>query len=167
MMSNYYNAKIYKISSPQSKKYYIGSTCMDLEDRLSYHKWGYRNWLKDPKNGYCTSYEILMYGDYKIELIEKNILCKDINDVLNIERKYQLENSKEIVNAIVAGGRPRTTWINEDKIYECNCGRAFQNKYRTLWVHRHSKNHKESLIEKHVVEDILNDILIEYNDNDF
>ena len=64
------NGKIYTIRSFQTEKYYIGSTNhKTLSQRLSKHKSKYREWLKDKKK-YITSFEILKYDDYYIELLE-------------------------------------------------------------------------------------------------
>jgi hypothetical protein len=67
---NYQNKKIYKITSFQTNKIYIGSTAQPkLCSRMSQHKNKYNNYL----NGiyaYMTSFELLKYTDAKIELIE-------------------------------------------------------------------------------------------------
>ena len=65
------NGKIYTIRSFQTDKYYIGSTNhKTLSQRLSKHKSNYKDWLKDKDSCYVTSFEILKYDDYYIELLE-------------------------------------------------------------------------------------------------
>lgn len=64
-------AKVYKITSPDTPKIYIGITtkrllCM----RLSQHVFDYKRYL-DNKHGYVSSYEIIKTKNYKIELIEQ------------------------------------------------------------------------------------------------
>jgi predicted GIY-YIG superfamily endonuclease len=55
---------IYKIVSDSTDKIYIGSTVKTLEKRLEYHENSYEIWYhKDFRRGYCTSFEILKYGD--------------------------------------------------------------------------------------------------------
>ena len=63
--------KIYKLSNIHTDEIYIGSTCMlNLDDRLLFHKECYKFWiLRNYKRNYCSSFEILKYGDYKIELL--------------------------------------------------------------------------------------------------
>jgi hypothetical protein len=63
--------KVYKISSPDIDKIYIGITtkrllCM----RLSQHVFDYKRYL-DNKHGYVSSYEIIKTKNYKIELLEE------------------------------------------------------------------------------------------------
>ena len=65
--------KIYKIVSSQTDKIYIGSTKQKLGNRLSGHKTSYKAWLKDNNHYYLTSFEILKFNDYAIELIESCI----------------------------------------------------------------------------------------------
>ena len=64
---------IYKIVSPSIDKIYVGSTVKTLEMRLDEHEKDYGCWLyRGCRSGYLTSFEILKYGDYKIELIEED-----------------------------------------------------------------------------------------------
>jgi hypothetical protein len=58
--------KIYKLSSLQNPKIYIGSTKLSLNTRFILHKTKYKNRVK-----YITANEILQYPDCKIELIEE------------------------------------------------------------------------------------------------
>ena len=44
--------------------------------------------------------------------------------------------------------------------YICNCGIILQNKYKTKWNHFRSNQHKQRLIEKHIVEDILTELIV-------
>ncbi len=61
--------KIYKITSSQTNKIYIGSTCKKyLSSRLSNHKFEYSQRML--KKNYCSSFEIVKFDDCKIELIE-------------------------------------------------------------------------------------------------
>ncbi len=48
---------------------YIGSTTQNLKSRLSQHKYFYKQYLNG-KNIYYSSFEILKYNDYEIQLIE-------------------------------------------------------------------------------------------------
>ena len=72
--------KIYRIYSLLGGVCYIGQTGNKyISRRLSQHVYNKRNNLC-----YCSSFEVLKYPDYKIELIDE---CKDdkIND---LENKY-------------------------------------------------------------------------------
>ena len=66
---DYKNGKIYSIRSYQTDEIYIGSTCSPLNKTIWNHKAKYKQYLND-KSHYLTSFEILKYDDYYIELIE-------------------------------------------------------------------------------------------------
>jgi len=89
MPVNYQLGKIYKLSSPNTEFYFIGSTCVDLNRRLISHKRKYKEFLEDPKI-YTQDFEILKNGDCKIELIEE----------------YPCLNKRELTN--------REKWHNQD-----------------------------------------------------
>ena len=57
--------KIYKLTSEQTPKVYIGSTKLNLNTRFILHKTKYKNKVK-----YITANEILQYDDCKIELVK-------------------------------------------------------------------------------------------------
>lgn len=70
--------KIYKITSNNTNKIYIGSTTKPLHERLKGHIRDYKNfckfWIERDMNGNpncCSSRKILSYGDYNIELIDE------------------------------------------------------------------------------------------------
>ena len=88
-------AKVYKITSPDTSKIYIGVTqkrllCM----RLSQHAHDYRRYLNN-KHGYVSSYEIIKTKNYKIELIEEFTYNnkKEKHD----KEKYYIDLNKSIV----------------------------------------------------------------------
>ena len=60
-INKYNNGKIYTIRSPNTDKYYIGSTCNTLTNRFMSHK--------SPSNK-CESKEIIDLGEAYIELLE-------------------------------------------------------------------------------------------------
>ena len=96
-MKNYQNGKIYKITSPQSDKYYIGSTQSTLDERFGTHLSHYKSGER-----FCTSIQLLQYDDCKIELIE-NYPCDNVNELRRREGIIQLENIDMIVNKRIAG----------------------------------------------------------------
>ena len=57
------------VAAPLCIEIYIGSTINSLDERLQGHEQSYIKWLNSLRN-YCTSSEILKYGDYSIELLE-------------------------------------------------------------------------------------------------
>jgi hypothetical protein len=99
-MSNnkYQHGKIYKISSSQTDKIYVGSTYQQLCQRISNHRRNYRDWLVDGKN-FISSYEILKYPDAKIILIEK-YPCNDKDELHAREEYHRLQNKDICVNIV-------------------------------------------------------------------
>lgn len=94
---NKYNyTKIYKITSPQTNRIYIGSTCKKyLSSRLSDHKFEYKRHIQTNAKNYCSSFEIVKFDDCKIELLE---LC----NLETKEERYQkerehIENNKDYI----------------------------------------------------------------------
>lgn len=86
--------KIYKLTSQQTPKVYIGSTKLNLNTRFILHKTKFKNRVK-----YITANEILQYPDCKIELVEE---CNcDIIDLKKKEGDYI--KSSDAVNKNIAG----------------------------------------------------------------
>lgn len=90
-MPDYSKAKIYKITSLQSEKIYIGSTTAALSQRFSQHK----NVLNN-----CTSKQLLEYDDVKIELIE-DYPCKSGRELTEREI-YHITNTTNCINKITS-----------------------------------------------------------------
>ena len=70
---------IYVLSSPTTDKIYVGSTIQPLNERFNMHKSNYTN--------YSYSYEIIKYGDSRIDLVEE-VEYNEIEELLWIEREY-------------------------------------------------------------------------------
>ena len=133
---------IYKIISRNSNKIYIGSTTKMLYQRLLGHENNYRKY-KCGKMNYITSFKILEYGQYHIELIES--VEFDTKDELRKLEGYYIQTFKAIcVNKNIAGlTKNESSRIfrvqNRDKINEkqneilnCVCGKTYTrvNKLR-------------------------------------
>ena len=87
-------SRIYKLTSQQTPKIYIGSTKLSLNTRFILHKTKYKKQVK-----YITANEILQYPDCKIELIEECNLNK--NDLRKKEGEYI--KMLDCVNSNIAG----------------------------------------------------------------
>jgi len=98
-MNKYNNSKIYAIKSNQTDKIYIGSTCLDIYERLRKHRQDYRYYLLGNKKK-TTSIEILKFEDHFIILLE-NVNCKNKNELLIKESQYINENINHCVNRII------------------------------------------------------------------
>ena len=144
------SGKIYKIISGSTEKIYIGSTIKSLEERLDRHEDNYENWFNtDFKNSYCSSFEILKYGDYKIELLE-DYPCLNRSELLEREGFYQISNYSICVNILIAGKNINFRKMKLQSKYICDCGQTIQNKYKTRRSHSKSDSHKSKIKELHL-----------------
>jgi len=89
------NSKIYKITSPQIDKIYIGSTTKNLNERLRGHKKSLKNYNKGIYS-YITSFEIIIFNDCKIELIEE-FPCNSKKE-LRIRERHHIEQNENVIN---------------------------------------------------------------------
>ena len=93
----------YKITSTNTDKVYVGSTKKDINERLNQHEQDYKRY-QDGKFHYITSFEILEYKDYKIELLE-NKICESKEERSTLECKYII-NTPNTVNRNLPGRTP-------------------------------------------------------------
>ena len=89
---NYANTQCYKIVSKQTDKIYIGMTTQTLANRLSGHKSKYRQYTTGDKKTFCSSSEILKYGDAEIVFLF-NCPCNSKEEVSVIERETIIKNN--------------------------------------------------------------------------
>lgn len=95
-MPDYSKGKIYAIKSPSCDKFYIGSTCQTLSKRMNTHKSHYKMFIKGLLN-YTRSYDLLMYSDAFIELIE-DYPCQTRFQLEQRERFYIETLNDKVVN---------------------------------------------------------------------
>jgi hypothetical protein len=91
---DYKNGKIYTIRSYQTDDIYIGSTTQTLTKRLSKHKSDFKRWKKGTYH-YVTSYELIKYNDFYIELLE---VCPCSNKMELFRREGELIRSMDCIN---------------------------------------------------------------------
>ena len=141
MENKYVNGKIYKISSASCDNIYIGSTYLTLKQRLQKHMDSYLCFKKG-KYHYVTSFDIIQYGDHKIELIEP-FPCNSKTEIEVREGYFQRLHKDNIVNARIAG-RTNKQYILDTKekkrLYdieyrnnlikiECSCGISIAKRH--------------------------------------
>lgn len=93
----YKNGKVYIIYSENAKLGYVGSTIQSLECRLMKHKTdmaGYFGLLNKTRN-YRSSFEVLIYNDYKIILLE-DFKCLNRRELEKREALWMLKLSEKI-----------------------------------------------------------------------
>ena len=141
-MAKYQKGKIYAIRSYQTDKIYIGSTCDTLSRRLSGHRMQFKN-FKNGKSRFVTSFELLKYADYYIELLE---LYPCDSKIELHKREGELIRSNECVNKVIPGRTKKEYYNNnKDKIskhkstkIKCCCGSEITRRH----LARHQKTEK-------------------------
>ena len=99
--NRYQSGKIYTIKSYKTDFYYIGSTCIDLSKRLKQHQCNYKRYING-KSNYVTSFDILVYDDHYIELLE-NFKCESRKELIQREGELIKLHKNNLVNKNVAG----------------------------------------------------------------
>ncbi len=100
-MPDYKKGQIYRLWSPHTDKFYIGSTCSPLAKRLYEHKKNYNLFLKY-KSVYYSSFELFHLGEVKIELIE-DFACNNKKELERREGQLIREHKDNIINLNIAG----------------------------------------------------------------
>ena len=142
----YHTSKIYRISSPQCEKFYIGSTTRTLKNRLAGHKTDYKIYIEKGIGSCLTSFEVVKFDDAIIELI-KDVKCENRKDLDKIEGECIKEHHDRILNKNVAG-RTVKEWKeahkNEIKDKQKEWYEAHKNeiKYKTK---QYREAHKENI----------------------
>ena len=164
-MVNYQNGKIYMITTNHNCKIYVGSTTQTLLKRIKDHRTRYNLWKIDPeRQKFLSSFELLDFDDYKIELIE-NFPCDSEKDLLCREGYYHKLYRPFVVNIHILT-RTDKEWRDEHKPYiqECNKKYYEENKEKLLEQYKqyrddnpelikeqrkkHYKKHKEAILAK-------------------
>jgi hypothetical protein len=102
---------IYKIGSPNTELYYIGSTT-NVKNRFSVHLSIYKKYSDNSSKINSMSYKILKCGDPYIEILDE-IEYENKEDLLTLERKYILEGGENTVNKSL---RYRNKYYNSEKM---------------------------------------------------
>jgi hypothetical protein len=117
--------KIYKITSPQTDKVYIGSTKQTLKYRFSHHKSGAKH-----KGKYYSSFDLIQnYSDCEIELIQEVEV-----DQRYIRERYWIEFYQDkCVNERIPIRTKEETREHQREYYEANREqiREHQRAYRS------------------------------------
>jgi hypothetical protein len=147
--TNYGKGKIYKIVSDMTDKIYIGSTTKDyLKQRLSKHKYNYKQWLNG-KTNYMSSFEIVKNEDATIVLLE-SYPCNSKDQLLARERFYIEENKNLCINKQIPGrSQKEYAFANKDKCAKIK--RKHYDTYTDKMKERaiiHYNENKEKVLER-------------------
>ena len=127
---------IYKITNSENNFVYVGKTDRTLCSRLSKHENDYGKWLnRGCRRNYLTSFEILKYTGYKIELLE----IVEFPSLLDEREKYYI-NHIECVNIIHNKNISSPTFL-------CPCGETVDSTFR--FKHSKSRTHRRTIKEVH------------------
>jgi hypothetical protein len=127
---------IYKITNTQNDFVYVGKTLDNIYNRLNRHELDYGAWLnRGCRRGYLSSFEILRFDGYKIELIES---VEDETLLSSRERHYI--NCIECINIQSNKNVSSPTFL-------CPCGAVVSSVKR--YKHNKSSAHRKRLRELH------------------
>jgi uncharacterized protein with PIN domain len=92
--------RIYKLTSPQTEKVYIGSTTQTLHARLADHRKDYTRYING-KIAHLRSCDIMHYGDIQIELMFEGLV--DHRHILNKMEGEFIQSHPNCTNDRVSG----------------------------------------------------------------
>ena len=130
---------IYKLSSPQTDKVYIGYTTQTLANRKIQHR------FINKHHRSCKSKEITQYDDFDIELLEE-VEFNNKNEIYDKEKEY-IQNTPNCINKYnniysVRWGQDVKTYMKEWReakgITICDCG----GHYNIFHKKRHFESYK-------------------------
>ena len=152
MAGNQILGRIYKLTSGQTDKVYIGSTTRTINRRFTEHRRNFKLWM-DGHTNYVTSVELCKFDDCKVELIYQGLFDSK-KDLLRLEGEY-IGNNNDCVNKAIAGRtlqeyeESRRDKHNEWKRIKetctiCNGHYSLDGKARHLKTIQHQKAVSES-----------------------
>ncbi len=165
-MTQYTNAKIYKIVDNTNNNVYYGSTTKPLKIRLQCHQSGYKQFLKGNRF-FMTSFIILKNDNYSIHLVE-NYPCNN-NEELQLREKFYIKNN-DCINHLMSG--------KTNKPYYAEWSDLIKDAYRRLerrrnhkhdcvcggkYTHKHKSEHDKT--KKHVTFTLNLNLTVSMNQN--
>ena len=113
-INKYQNGKIYTIRSHNFDKYYIGSTCIRLSQRLYAHEKARKDFLRTENKRHLTSCNAVLENEnFYIELLE-NFPCNSKEELHQREGELIRLHKKDLVNVVIAG-RKMKDWYIENR----------------------------------------------------
>jgi len=102
--------KIYELVSENTNDVYIGKTKQKLGARKSGHKSSYKRYVNgvigtEGRIKYCSSFEVIKYGDFEIKEIESNVEEENVAE----RERYWIENTPNTLNKVIPG-RTQKEW---------------------------------------------------------
>jgi len=152
MVKDYANAKIYKLTSFETDKVYIGSTIKQyLCQRLCAHNTAFEQFLRGNMN-FITSFHIIKEGDAKIELLEA-YPCKDIDELRAREGHWikKLKKTWNVVNKVIPKRTSKEYYSDNAEMLKNKAAkfREENGAYYSTWLESKNKDYKENLKKYH------------------
>lgn len=113
-MTNYSQAKIYKITSETAGLVYYGSTTLSLENRMIRHKSAYQRYMTGASVAYTSSFTVLGYDDVEISLVE-DYPCDNKRELCVHEGTFIRNNP--CVNLNIAGRTSEQYYQDNKELY--------------------------------------------------
>jgi hypothetical protein len=124
------------LTNTQNDFVYVGKTFDNIYNRLNRHELDYGAWLnRGCRRSYVSSFEILRFDGYKIELIES----VEDETLLSSREKYHINNT-ECINIRCNRNVSSPTFL-------CPCGEVVSSIKR--YIHNKSSAHRKRLRELH------------------
>ena len=120
--------RIYKLTSPQTDKVYIGSTSQTLHARLADHRKDYTRYING-KIAHLRSCDIMHYGDIQIELMFEGLV--DHIHILNQMEGEFIQSDPNCVNAQVAG-RSSKEYYDQNVEHILNYKKRYRSEHKEL-----------------------------------
>ena len=153
MSLDYSKGKIYKITSKNTNRVYIGSTAQTLKKRINDHRCKFNKFLKTKKIE-CTSSLIFEDGDIEYSLII-DYPCENVQQLRRKEGFYQLKI--ECVNVNIAGRTDKECYEQNKEIQKKKAREYVLKNYEKTKKYQDNYNiiNKEKLKKKRAEKTIL------------
>lgn len=141
---------IYKISSEQTDRVYVGSTTLPILTRFSVHKSHFKRWNNEEEGvGYCASFEIMQFDDADVEILEQAEMENRME--LRALEQIWLDRTPNIVNvkkAVLTPEQKQEYIAARLQKIKCECGGSYS--ITNLKHHRSSSKHSRYVLKKQI-----------------
>jgi hypothetical protein len=137
--------RVYKITSPNTDKIYIGSTTNSLKIRLRHHMSDYKKYSNGNGTNYITSFEILKCDNIQIELIEEFLGTRK---ELHKRERHFIESNKSIVINKAIPTRTDAEYRLDNKEIIAKANREYRNNNKEIAREYNIKNKEHIALGK-------------------
>ena len=138
-LTKYTEGKIYQITRPGCLDVYIGSTILELKERLRLHGRDLKQYQNGTKKSSCTSFQLISTPGYEITLIE-DWPCANVSELEAREQEW-IDQTPNCLNTNKA-----FTGLNREE-YNAQRYQNNRDKIRGQQAHYHAGN-REKILER-------------------